>query len=122
MPRSSPAGKEFANRNCDFLFTLLRDHAQGAQAVADTRAGAARYGRQVGVFAPGYVVCRATRREAEDYHRYYAEENGDWEAVEGMMGTQARSGSSRPLARALPRDAHSLRRRPRRLSPHRLAR
>jgi FMNH2-dependent dimethyl sulfone monooxygenase len=90
----SPTGREFAYRNCDFLFTLLRDHAQGAESVAQTRAGARAYGRDVGVFTPGYIVCRPTRKEAEDYHRYYAEENGDWEAVEGLVGTQARSNSS----------------------------
>ncbi|HXP92823.1 MAG TPA: LLM class flavin-dependent oxidoreductase [Candidatus Binatia bacterium] len=90
----SPAGREFAYRNCDFLFTLLRDHGQGAEAVAQTRAGAAKYGRKVGVFTPGYIVCRPTRKEAEDYHRYYAEENGDWDAVDGLVGTQFRSNSS----------------------------
>jgi alkanesulfonate monooxygenase SsuD/methylene tetrahydromethanopterin reductase-like flavin-dependent oxidoreductase (luciferase family) len=76
------------------LFTLLRDHAQGTDAVAQTRSGAQRYGREVGVFTPGYVVCRPTRKEAEDYHHYYAEENGDWVAVDGLVGTGIRSGST----------------------------
>jgi dimethylsulfone monooxygenase len=89
----SPVGREFAYRNCDYLFTSLRDHAQGADAVDQARAGAAKNGRDVGVFTPGYIVCRPTRAEAEEYHRYYAEENGDWEAVDGLVGTSLRSGS-----------------------------
>ncbi len=32
-----------------------------------------------------YVVCRPTRREAEDYHRYYAEEMADHEGVARLM-------------------------------------
>lgn len=90
----SPAGREFAYQHCDFLFTILRDHAQGAESVAQTRAAARAYGRTVGVFTAGYIVCRATRKEADEYHRYYAEENGDWEAVDGLVGTQFRSGST----------------------------
>jgi dimethylsulfone monooxygenase len=90
----SPAGLEFAYRNCDFLFTALHNHAQGIKAVADTRAGAAKYGREVGVFAPGYIVCRSTRAEAEAYHQYYAEENGDWEAVDGLVSASFKGGLS----------------------------
>jgi alkanesulfonate monooxygenase SsuD/methylene tetrahydromethanopterin reductase-like flavin-dependent oxidoreductase (luciferase family) len=36
-----------------------------------------------------YVVCRATRREAEEYHRYYSEEHADWEAVDQWYALQA---------------------------------
>jgi alkanesulfonate monooxygenase SsuD/methylene tetrahydromethanopterin reductase-like flavin-dependent oxidoreductase (luciferase family) len=81
----SEVGRQFAYRNCDFLFSSVRDHVQGAESVAKARAGAAALGRTVGVFAPGYVVCRPTRAEAEEYHRYYADENGDWGAVDRMI-------------------------------------
>ena len=30
-------------------------------------------------------MCRKTRKEAEDYHRYYAEEMGDWDAVDHLI-------------------------------------
>ncbi len=90
----SPAGRSFAHRNCDYLFTLLRDHAQGAQAVSETRAAAAALGREVGVFTAGYIVCRPTRAEAQEYHRWYAEENGDWEAVENLVNNSIAGGSS----------------------------
>ena len=57
----------------------------GAQEVRDTVAEAHAHGREIGVYCNGYVVCRKTRKEAEDYHRYYAEEMGDWAAVKLVM-------------------------------------
>jgi alkanesulfonate monooxygenase SsuD/methylene tetrahydromethanopterin reductase-like flavin-dependent oxidoreductase (luciferase family) len=38
-------------------------------------------GREVGVLTTTHVVCRETDAEAEDYYRFYAEENADDEAV-----------------------------------------
>jgi FMNH2-dependent dimethyl sulfone monooxygenase len=91
---SSPAGKAFGVNNCDFLFTPLRDLEQGARDVAETIAAGAAIGRSVGVFTAGYIVCRPTRKEAEDYHHYYAEENGDWEAVDHLVDMGGRNSAS----------------------------
>jgi alkanesulfonate monooxygenase SsuD/methylene tetrahydromethanopterin reductase-like flavin-dependent oxidoreductase (luciferase family) len=91
---SSAAGKAFGVNNCDFLFTSLRDLEQGAKDVAETVGAAAAIGRTVGVFTAGYIVCRPTRKEAEDYHHYYAEENGDWEAVDHLVEMGGRNSQS----------------------------
>jgi dimethylsulfone monooxygenase len=45
-------------------------------------------GRDVGVFTLGYVVCRPTRQEAEQFLHYYAVENADWPAVDEVMRLQ----------------------------------
>ncbi|HVA15825.1 MAG TPA: LLM class flavin-dependent oxidoreductase [Stellaceae bacterium] len=82
---SSPAGRAFSAKSCDVLFRPLRSLAAGAQEVRDTIAEARVHGREIGVYCNGYVVCRKTRQEAEDYHRYYAEEMGDWEAVDHLI-------------------------------------
>jgi alkanesulfonate monooxygenase SsuD/methylene tetrahydromethanopterin reductase-like flavin-dependent oxidoreductase (luciferase family) len=82
---SSPAGRAFSAKSCDVLFRPLRSLEAGAQEVQQTIAEAAAYGRAIGVFGNGYIVCRKTRKEAEDYHRYYAEEMGDWEAVDHLI-------------------------------------
>jgi alkanesulfonate monooxygenase SsuD/methylene tetrahydromethanopterin reductase-like flavin-dependent oxidoreductase (luciferase family) len=81
----SPIGKAFAYRNCDAVFTILRNHELGSQAVAEVRAGAAALGRAVGVYTSGHVVCRPTQREAEEYYRNFADENADWDAVSNMF-------------------------------------
>ncbi len=82
---SSPAGRAFSARSCDVLFRPLRSLEAGAEEVRQTQDEARAYGRDVGVFCNGYVVCRRTRREAEEYHRYYAEEMGDWDAVDHLI-------------------------------------
>jgi len=86
---SSPAGRAFSTRSCDVLFRPLGTLEAGAQDVRDTIAEAKAHGREIGVFCNGYVVCRPTRKEAEDYHRYYAEEHVDWPAVEHLIALNA---------------------------------
>jgi FMNH2-dependent dimethyl sulfone monooxygenase len=82
---SSPAGRAFSAKSCDVLFRPLRSLEAGAQEVRDTVAEARAHGREIGVYCNGYVVCRKTKREAEEYHRYYAEEMGDWAAVDHLI-------------------------------------
>lgn len=86
---SSTQGRNYAARNSDFVFTIVPDAATGEGIVRGLREQArADYAREVGVFTLGHVVCRETRAEAEEYRRYYAEENADWGAVDYLMGLQ----------------------------------
>jgi dimethylsulfone monooxygenase len=85
---SSPEGREFAVRNADTLFTVLTELEKGRTDVSSFKTQARASGREIGVFTPTYVVCRPTRAEAEDYHRYYADECADHEAVEKLMALQ----------------------------------
>jgi dimethylsulfone monooxygenase len=81
----SPAGRDFAQRNCDLLFTSLVD-LESAKADVDGVTSAARaLGREMGVLSSAFVVCRATQAEAEEYHHHYAVEYGDWEAADRLM-------------------------------------
>ena len=86
---SSGAGQKFALRNCDAFFTATaatRTNLDGAaRRVAEIKAEAASYGRDVEVFTVGQVICRPTEREAIDYHRHANIEMADWDAVERMM-------------------------------------
>jgi alkanesulfonate monooxygenase SsuD/methylene tetrahydromethanopterin reductase-like flavin-dependent oxidoreductase (luciferase family) len=83
----SPVGRTFAAENADFLFTFLRSFEQGRENVGILREAARAAGRSdIGIFANATVVCRPTSAEAHDYYRYYAEEHGDWAAVERLIG------------------------------------
>lgn len=82
---ASPRGKAFGARNCDFLFTVIVDLDAARQAAVEVEALAASFGRRIGILGTCYVVCRPTRGEAEDYHRYYAEEMADWPAVDKLI-------------------------------------
>jgi alkanesulfonate monooxygenase SsuD/methylene tetrahydromethanopterin reductase-like flavin-dependent oxidoreductase (luciferase family) len=83
----SARGRDFAARNADLMFTALRtpDLSEVAGNVAALKSQAAAYQRQIGVFTNVAIVCRPTRREAEDYFQYYAVDHADHEAVENMV-------------------------------------
>jgi alkanesulfonate monooxygenase SsuD/methylene tetrahydromethanopterin reductase-like flavin-dependent oxidoreductase (luciferase family) len=92
---TSPAGRSFAIRNCDALFTGLRsadEHqlSQASEIVEGARAEARTYGRDLDVYTVGVLICRPTRAEAEEYHRY-AVENADWGAVDNIIAFQGHS-------------------------------
>jgi FMNH2-dependent dimethyl sulfone monooxygenase len=85
---ASPAGRAFAIDVSDLLFTLLVTLEQGATTVAEVKAEAKARGRDVDVYTSSYMVCRPTRKEAEDYHHYYVDECGDWEALDHLIELQ----------------------------------
>ena len=86
---SSPQGRDFAARNSNVVFTVVGGPEDGAAIVEAVRANARNaYSREVEVFTPAYCVCRSTRAEAEEFHRWYAEEHADWDAVDNLMTLQ----------------------------------
>ena len=95
---ASAEGKDFAARNSDILFTSMLEPEQAAEQVRVQKAMAAGHGRTAHIMTGSYVVCRPTRREAEDYHRYYAEQNVDAEGLERLMSAQRLNAKSFPPA------------------------
>lgn len=81
----SETGRAFALANADMLFTVVWDIDDLPAQAAAIRGGAARLGREVGIFTNAYVVCGPTAKEAEDYHHHYAVEHRDEAAVETMV-------------------------------------
>jgi alkanesulfonate monooxygenase SsuD/methylene tetrahydromethanopterin reductase-like flavin-dependent oxidoreductase (luciferase family) len=73
----SPKGREFAARAADVLFLNVTELDQVPGILADVETQMARHNRTISVFTMGHVVCRPTRREAEDYFHYFAEEMED---------------------------------------------
>jgi alkanesulfonate monooxygenase SsuD/methylene tetrahydromethanopterin reductase-like flavin-dependent oxidoreductase (luciferase family) len=83
---ASLEGRKFAVRNSNVLLTSLVDLRKTREEVAALKdAASAGHGRAVEVIGVSYVVCRPTRREALEYHRYYAEEMADEAAVDRLM-------------------------------------
>ena len=81
---ASPAGKAFAMRHADNLFTrLYSPEKRRSKNVRAIEAASPRdLGRTLNVFTGNNVVCRPTMREAEEYYHYFAGEMADWEAVD----------------------------------------
>jgi alkanesulfonate monooxygenase SsuD/methylene tetrahydromethanopterin reductase-like flavin-dependent oxidoreductase (luciferase family) len=92
----SQDGRMFAARNADFLFKISIDVEKEKNEVDEIRARAANLGRQTGVFTLCHMVVRKTRKEAEEYYRYYADELADWGAVDNLMRLQGLHAQSFP--------------------------
>jgi alkanesulfonate monooxygenase SsuD/methylene tetrahydromethanopterin reductase-like flavin-dependent oxidoreductase (luciferase family) len=73
----SPKGRDFAAQAADALFTTMTDVEQAPAFLADVAGHMQRYGRMLPVYVMGHVVCRPTRKEAEDFYHYFAEEFAD---------------------------------------------
>jgi len=84
---SSGRGRAYALRNCDAFFTgASRESLEKTAAnVKSARAEAAAAGRDLDVYTVGVVTCRASAKEAQDYHHYALFENADWEAIDAML-------------------------------------
>jgi alkanesulfonate monooxygenase SsuD/methylene tetrahydromethanopterin reductase-like flavin-dependent oxidoreductase (luciferase family) len=93
---TSPAGLGFATRNCDMLFCLPPDVESARKEVSRLKSAAKEVGRNADVLLSAHVVCRPTRKEAEEYYRYYSVEMADWEAVEHMASMMFPQGAVPP--------------------------
>ena len=77
----SPAGRDFAAQVADVLFTSIPEMERTEDLVANVAAHAAQYQRTIEVFTSFHVVCRNTRKQAEDYYYYCAEQMADHDAA-----------------------------------------
>ena len=73
----SPKGRDFAAAAADVLFLNVTELDQVPPLLADVAEHMARHRRAISVYTMAHVVCRPTRREAEDYFHYFAEQMAD---------------------------------------------
>jgi alkanesulfonate monooxygenase SsuD/methylene tetrahydromethanopterin reductase-like flavin-dependent oxidoreductase (luciferase family) len=90
----SAAGRDFAARAADFLFTTFVEIDPGRAQIADMQRRVAATGRDVGVYTTCHVVCRPTQAEAEDYYEYYAVTMEDTAGADHYMGTKEKFSQS----------------------------
>ena len=77
----SEKGRNFIASQCDIGYIVITDHndmkATREQVAQYRRLAQDKYGRQIQVWTHAYVVQRGSDKEAEDYLRYFAIENGN---------------------------------------------
>ena len=78
---SSSAGQEFASQAADIMFTTMHTYEQTSDTIVRLKALAAAHNRKPDIYVQSLYVCRPTRREAEEYYHYFAEEQADPEAL-----------------------------------------
>ncbi|WP_437678637.1 LLM class flavin-dependent oxidoreductase [Sorangium sp. So ce131] len=91
---ASSAGRSFAIGHCDQLFTILVSLEACRAEVAKVKEAAARADRRVDVYTAACVVCRPTRKEAEEYYEHISKEMADEAAVDNalrLLGLDCRS-------------------------------
>ena len=86
---SSPAGKEFTARYCDWYFTGAVTPQQVRAEIEDVRTRASRYGRNIRFITYVFVLCRETEAQAEKEAAEILSQ-GDFaaaqELIEGLTG------------------------------------
>ena len=100
----SPKGRDFAAQAADALFTSMSDISQAPGMIANVAEHGDRYGRRIPVYAMAHVVCRPTRKEAEEFYHYFAEELADAEGqayYRRQRGAKAGSMSGESIERPL---------------------
>ncbi len=78
---NSPTGREYAANNADCLFTTI-PKLEELKPKIDSFRSMAPAGQLRNIFASSHMMCRKTRKEAEEYRHYIVYEQGDWEAAE----------------------------------------
>ncbi|CDZ65785.1 Pyrimidine monooxygenase RutA [Neorhizobium galegae bv. orientalis] len=78
-------GRDFAAKNCEYLFTTFTEISEAGKHVEDIKSRADKLGRDVGAYTVCHVVCRETQQEAEDYYERYAVTMADHAAVDAHM-------------------------------------
>lgn len=82
---NSPTGRLFAATNADCLFTAI-PKLDDLPAKIESFRSMAPPGQIRNIFSSCHLMCRPTRKEAQDYHHYIVYEQGDWEAAEYAAG------------------------------------
>lgn len=101
----SPAGRDFAARWCDQLFTTFTQVEEGQRHITDIGARASAAGRDIGVSTVAHVVCRPSDEEAQAYYEHYAVTHADQGALDEYMASKSK------FSRSHDEDAYRLYRR-----------
>jgi alkanesulfonate monooxygenase SsuD/methylene tetrahydromethanopterin reductase-like flavin-dependent oxidoreductase (luciferase family) len=89
---SSERGRHFAVKNCDLVYTVLRNDdfdALKAHVAGYHRLAREEYGRDVRVWTLANIVQAETEQEARRFYEYYVHEKGDWAAASNMVDAMA---------------------------------
>lgn len=78
---SSSAGQEFAAQCADILFTAMHNYDATRETIAHLKTIAAQYQRNPDIYVESVFVVRPTRKEAEEFYYYMAEEHADPDAL-----------------------------------------
>ena len=80
----SHRGRGFAIKHADALFTAITEMQNAAEELRSARA-LSPDGDQVPIYGSSHLVCRPTRKEADEYYHYLVYELGDWDGMDDAL-------------------------------------
>jgi alkanesulfonate monooxygenase SsuD/methylene tetrahydromethanopterin reductase-like flavin-dependent oxidoreductase (luciferase family) len=89
---NSEAGLAFAGRHVDCLFTSGRELGDLAAKVENLQKQ--HLAINATVYTSGHLICKPTRKEADEYYHYIVHEMGDWEAADNTVAIRTRGGTT----------------------------
>jgi alkanesulfonate monooxygenase SsuD/methylene tetrahydromethanopterin reductase-like flavin-dependent oxidoreductase (luciferase family) len=92
----SHRGRAFAMEHADALFTAITELRNAREEVSTARASSPD-GERVPVYGSSHLVCRPTRKEADEYYHYLVYELGDWSEMDDVLARWLR-GRTMPIA------------------------
>ena len=91
-------GQKFAAQAADLLFTTVQSPEEFGDTIQPFRNAAAAHGRNPDIYVQTQLVCKPTRKEAEEYVHYFAVEMADPDAIEYFNQQRAKTLSGSALA------------------------
>jgi alkanesulfonate monooxygenase SsuD/methylene tetrahydromethanopterin reductase-like flavin-dependent oxidoreductase (luciferase family) len=98
----SPSGRSFAIRYSDLHFDGVKLPEASTDRINETRRLARENGRDVQIWTPVGIICRPTRREADEYMRYLVD-NADRAAIGNVIDILAKDTGARTDPEAVAR-------------------
>ena len=86
------AGRTFAARHCNVLFTTVSSIENGKRHVVQLKEESDRFSRAIDVCTPLHVVCRETTSEAVEYYDRFAKTFADTDAVNAYIAENSDAG------------------------------
>ena len=86
----SERGRHFCAKHCDVAYVALPNFSPDEskkQIDAYRTLAEQEYKRQLQVWSLAYIVQAETEKEARDFHDYYVNQKGDWEAAKNVITT-----------------------------------
>ncbi len=81
----SEMGRDFALKNCDYLFTMFQDFEKTKIRNKIILNEAKKEKKHIELLTPIHIICKSSDSEANEFHKYYSEKKQDTQATDNFI-------------------------------------